>query len=343
MNQPLVSVIVPLYNSEKFVNNLIESIKTQRYSNWELILIDDNSTDSTYNLSYKYISSKIHLFRNNGKGVSAARNMGIKKANGDFIAFIDSDDRVDNLYLSSLVSDAIAHKTDITFQGYTEITAHNKKKVQFPWLGISDHEYIINKIIPTLVFPVKNEVCPMMPVWRTLIKRQIILENNLQFDPKIKSSEDFQFLLRLLFKCKQIFGSDEKHYSYFRRASSLMNIYDESLLEDSLYTYKVFINTLKENHVFNKLKRRYESNRFTMYSICISNIAKGNINRKEKIQLLKKVRNTLIKDDYLDISITKLYNPFVVKVGVFLLKMNMLSIDLWIYGLKERIRLNSLN
>lgn len=343
MSQPLVSVIVPLHNSEKFVNNLIESIKIQRYSNWELILIDDNSVDSTYNLSYKYISSKIHLFKNEGKGVSAARNMGIRKANGDFIAFIDSDDQVDNLYLSSLVSDAITYKTDITFQGYIEITAHNKKKVQFPWLGISDHEYIVNKIIPTLVFPVKNEVCPMMPVWRTLIKRKIILENNLQFDPKINSSEDFQFLLQLLFKCNRIFGSSEKHYSYFRRASSLMNAYDENMLENGLYIHSFFVNTLKKNHVLKKLKRRYESNRLSMYSICISNIAKGNINKQEKIKQLKKVRIALIKDSYLDMSITKLYNPFLVKVGVFLLKMNMLSVDLWIYGFKEKIRLNSLN
>lgn len=53
MNQPLVSVVVPLHNSEKFINNLIESIKAQKYSNWELILIDDNSTDSTYDLAYK--------------------------------------------------------------------------------------------------------------------------------------------------------------------------------------------------------------------------------------------------------------------------------------------------
>lgn len=343
MNQPLVSVIVPLYNSEKFVNDLIESIKAQIYSNWELILIDDNSIDSTYSLSCKHISSKIHLFRNDGKGVSAARNMGIKKANGDFIAFIDSDDRVDNLYLNSLVNDAVTHKADITFQGYTEITAHNKKNISFPWSGISDHKYIVNKIIPTLVFPVKNEICPMMPVWRTLIKRKIILENNLQFNQQINSSEDFQFLLQLLFKCKRIFGSSENHYSYFRRASSLMNAYDKNMLENGLYLHNFFVNTLKKNHVFKKLKRRYESNRLSMYSICISNIAKGNINKREKIKQLKKVRITLVKDSYLDMSITKLYNPFLVKVGVFLLQMNMLSIDLWIYGLKERIRLNSLN
>lgn len=343
MNQPLVSVIVPLYNSEKFVDNLIRSIKTQVYSNWELILIDDNSIDSTYNICCKNISSKIHLFRNDGKGVSAARNMGIKKAKGDFIAFIDSDDQVDNLYLNSLVNDTITHKTDITFQGYTEITVHDKKKIQFPWLGISDHDYIIDKIIPTLVFPVKNEFCPMMPVWRTLIKRKIILENNLRFDPKISNSEDFQFLLQLLFKCERIFGSSEKHYSYFRRSSSLMNIYKENRFEDELYIHKVFISTLRKNHVFARLRKRYESNRLSMYSICISNIAKENINWKEKIKQLKKLRIALIKDDYLDISVTNLYNPFLVKIGIFLLKINMLSIDLWIYCIKERIRLNSLN
>lgn len=343
MNQPLVSVVVPLHNSEKFINNLIESIKAQKYSNWELILIDDNSTDSTYDLAYKYISSKIHLFRNNGKGVSAARNTGIEKAKGDFIAFIDSDDQVDNLYLSSLINDAIANKADITFQGYTEITAHNKKNIQFPWLGISNHEYIINKIIPTLVFPKKNEVCPMMPVWRTLIKRKIVLDNNLQFDSKINNSEDFEFLLQLLFKCKRIFGSSETHYSYYRRASSLMNAYDNNFLENNLYTHRVFINTLRKNNVFKKLNKRYESNRLSMYSMCISNVSKGKMSREEKIKQLKKIRTYLIKDSYLDIPIIKLYNPFFVKVGILLLKINMLYIDLWVYGLKEKLRLNSLN
>lgn len=182
-----------------------------------------------------------------------------------------------------------------------------------------------------------------MPVWRTLIKRKIVLDNNLQFDSKINNSEDFEFLLQLLFKCKRIFGSRETHYSYYRRASSLMNAYHNNFLENYLYTHRVFINTLRKNNVFKKLNKRYESNRLSMYSMCISNVSKGKMSREEKIKQLKKIRTYLIKDSYLDIPIIKLYNPFFVKVGILLLKINMLYIDLWVYGLKEKLRLNSLN
>ena len=80
-----------------------------------------------------------------------------------------------------------------------------------------------------------------------------------------------------------------------------------------------------------------------MYSMCISNVSKGKMNREEKIKQLKKIRTYLIKDSYLDIPIIKLYNSFYAKVGILLLKINMLYIDLWVYGLKEKLRLNSLN
>lgn len=343
MDNPLVSIIVPLYNSEQFVQQLVESVKKQKYSNWELIIIDDHSDDSTFKLASKFQNSRIHIFENNHKGVSSARNKGLELAKGTYIAFIDGDDIIDSYYIDSLVNDAIKSKADVVFQCYDEIVADTRKKMIFPWLGLSNQQTIYSKIVPTLVFPVGDEVCPWMPVWRTLIKRKIIVENHLFFDEKIAVGEDYQFLLKLLLSCNTMYGSDEDHYGYYRRAGSAMNSVRKNLIDEGLYTHAVFINTLKANNIYDSVKKRYISNRAAMYSHSISNIARDSDDTKTQILNLKKIRSYFLNDKIIDIPIRKLYNPLHIKIGLLLLKINCLWLVLFIYKTKEKKRIRALN
>lgn len=106
-SQPLVSVIIPVYNQAAFILDAINSIKQQIWKNWELIIINDGSTDSLEN-TLKKLDFQYHYHRQKNQGVSSARNVGIKKAKGEFIAFLDADDRWTTNHLDDLLNQFFA-------------------------------------------------------------------------------------------------------------------------------------------------------------------------------------------------------------------------------------------
>lgn len=128
MKEPLVSVIIPCYNSEKYVEKSIRSAINQNYSNIEIIVIDDCSIDRTYNIVKSIDSNKIKLLRNNvNKGVSYSRNFGISIAKGEWIAFLDSDDYWDKNKISLQMENAINQKASFVFCSTAYINEHDMK------------------------------------------------------------------------------------------------------------------------------------------------------------------------------------------------------------------------
>ena len=105
MNEPLISVIVPVYNVEKYLPQCLDSIKNQTYTNLEIILVDDGSTDSSESICEDYAKSdsRIKLYHKENGGLSDARNYGIERASGQYFTFIDSDDYITKDYVSYLL------------------------------------------------------------------------------------------------------------------------------------------------------------------------------------------------------------------------------------------------
>lgn len=101
-NNPKLSIIIPIYNAEQFIRRCIDSILEQTYTDFELLLIDDGSTDDSSRICdvYSENDSRIKVFHKKNGGVSSARNVGLDNANGEWIVFIDSDDAINNQYLS---------------------------------------------------------------------------------------------------------------------------------------------------------------------------------------------------------------------------------------------------
>ena len=104
MNNPKISVIVPVYNVEKYLHKCIDSILVQTFTDFELLLIDDGSTDKSGDICDEYAvkDARVRVFHTENRGVSAARNHGLREASGDWICFVDSDDWVENCYLEYL-------------------------------------------------------------------------------------------------------------------------------------------------------------------------------------------------------------------------------------------------
>ena len=109
----MISVIVPAYNSENYISRCIDSILAQNYCNWELIAVDDGSSDRTFSILMKYAESdrRVHVIHQENQGPGIARNAGIAAANGDYIVFVDSDDYIENSYFQFLSE----HNEDVVF------------------------------------------------------------------------------------------------------------------------------------------------------------------------------------------------------------------------------------
>ena len=124
-----VSIIVPIYNSEKYISACIESILHQTYKDFELLLIDDGSTDNTNNIIKKYKDSRIKIYRQENKGTGAARNLGMKHANGNYLTFVDSDDAIEQRYLEIMLNACKNNNADIVSCVYMKNDKEPKTKI----------------------------------------------------------------------------------------------------------------------------------------------------------------------------------------------------------------------
>lgn len=136
MNRPLISIIIPVYNAEKFIEDTINTVINQTYDNYEIILIDDCSTDNSVNIINKYLTSNIKLYKNKENiGVGLTRNVGIKHSKGDYIAFLDADDLWDKEKLEKQFKFMRNNNYVFTYTGYVFSNALGEptgKKIYVP-------------------------------------------------------------------------------------------------------------------------------------------------------------------------------------------------------------------
>ncbi len=226
MENPKISIIVPVYNAEKYLRKCIDSIIAQTYKNYELILVDDGSTDSCPEIcdEYKKIDSRIIVFHKINEGVSSARNLGLENARGSYITFIDSDDYVTPIYLEYLVQETT---DDYVVSGYY---LQNKN---FTWDEHQQKSLKINmdeiKSLPDLI----NNVSTGM-IWGRRYKTDIIRKNNLRFEIGMRRGEDVLFNINYLLFCTSITVLPKANYYYCFNASSATNVFEPQLFEWSM-------------------------------------------------------------------------------------------------------------
>lgn len=128
-----ISVIVPVYNVEKYLSRCIDSILSQTFTDFELLLVDDGSTDKSGEICDEYAKTdaRIKVFHTENRGVSAARNLGIKEASADWISFVDSDDWVEDKYLSDLYGEGFSHDECIVCQSVFMENESSPEKIKF--------------------------------------------------------------------------------------------------------------------------------------------------------------------------------------------------------------------
>jgi glycosyltransferase involved in cell wall biosynthesis len=193
--KPKISVVIPVYNGENTLEKCLDSIIDQNYSNFEIIVINNNSTDKTPEIINRY-GDKIHSFVETKKGRAKARNLGVKKANGDLIAMIDSDCIAPNDWLESISEPIIENDEKIIMGGeesvYKNYYSNNIQKANEKIIEINrEGNYIKHLDTKNIIF--KKE----------------IFENN-EFDSKINNCEDFDFFIQIKDKYKILYLPDVK-------------------------------------------------------------------------------------------------------------------------------------
>ena len=214
---PKISVIIPVYNVEMYLDRCIKSVVGQTYRNIEIILVDDGSSDKSGSMCEEWAEkdSRIRVIHKENGGLSDARNAGLAIATGEYISFIDSDDSVSKHFLEYMLKTIIDTNSDLVECGRTDIYDDIEIYNEEVFSQHKIHSYDINKAMELLV---DNNII-YQTVWDKLYKREVI--TGISFK-KNKLHEDEFFTWRVILQCKRVTKIEVPLYNYYHRDGSIM-------------------------------------------------------------------------------------------------------------------------
>ena len=256
-NNPVVSIIVPVYNVEAYIEECLDSIVNQTYQQLEIIVVDDGSTDASSHLVKKYLADNRILFiEQENQGLSGARNSGLKVATGKYVLFVDSDDYIRVNMLTELVSRIEESQADLVrFNGSAFVDGMEK---------VVDHDYydfshrLEEKHIYREDSFQANRRTFVSPVYLYLVKRSILTEHNLLFREDI-IHEDELFTPQLFLAIQTMIYVNAAYYYRRYRENSIMTIQSTAQLQRSFDSYlKIFkeLEALYQSEVYNKEQKK---------------------------------------------------------------------------------------
>lgn len=292
LDKPKISIIVPIFNVEFYLERCINSILNQQFIDFELILVNDGSIDNSLKVCRKYekIDRRIRVIDKENGGVSSARNLGIKLARGEFISFIDADDKILPNYFTTFYNMARKENCDVIVAGYKlsncdkEIIPNFKKNTV---LSGSDFILTNNKVHTC------NDLC--FP-WRYFYRLNIINKNNIRFDENISIGEDTVFNMEVILKSNRVMGIDQVVYQYtIDNPDSAMRAKYKPKLESSLVLqYEKRYQLSKEFNLINNSD--YSSDMANYYIKNILNMIINNIKSSSSENKHKDIRRIINHD-----------------------------------------------
>lgn len=259
MSNQLVSVIIPVYNSEKYLERCVNSVIEQSYRYLEIILIDDGSTDSSIDICRKYqsIDSRVRVLKKENEGVSKARNIGINLARGDFICFVDSDDYIVSTMIMNMLAAMENNSADLVVCSFYDVTdkgiQRNVKAKEGICKGAEIDQWLLSD-----PFSYYTGV-----LWNKLYKRKLINSKKLQFKEGTHLGEDFIFNLQYLVECKRVIFVPEYLY-YYNQTNEESLTRNQKLLSIRIEERNVLFSYYKQYFIEKQINKKYskEINRY---------------------------------------------------------------------------------
>lgn len=314
--EPLISIIVPIYNVELYLDECIESIINQTYSNLEIILIDDGSVDNSGKICDKYAKKdkRIRVIHKKNSGVSDSRNYGIKISNGQYIAFIDSDDYVENNYIEVLYTSILDYNADISIVGYNKV--YNSK---FEKIELSDKKTLLSSeefLIKLLNVQTSYGFCHMK-----LYKKSIL--SNVLFLTNLKVGEDALFNMEICKNIKSVVINEDVLYNYRFHSNSVVRKYDPQYVDKYQTAMEKTSEYINKNYKNNAEIKKNLSNYIAYHLLLICVNYCFNPNNTNKYKSLKSVckinlfKEAIKNSNYDDLSLSRKISLFTLKYKLY--------------------------
>lgn len=295
MKKPEITIIVPVYNVEQSLSRCIDSILTQTFVDFELLLINDGSKDNSGKIcdDYSHKDNRIKVFHKENNGVSSARNLGLKHAKGTYIAFIDSDDWVKDSYLDELYK-ASTDNSDLVVGSYTQFDENGNYYIR----EYTSRTYNLSKSVDIKQIEQSStiSICLFFHPWRKLFKTNIIREHNILFDESIFISEDTIFIMKYVCYCENIRIISNTSYMYYLPTSSNKYLMDLKDLDKHMELFEKCEETFYSNQGYHldALKQLIFYIFFNNFMTYI--VSKGSTYFMENITEYKNKKNHCIND-----------------------------------------------
>lgn len=245
-NIPKVTIVIPVYKVGKYIENSMKSVINQRFTDFEVILVDNNTPDDSIEIAEKVLAGTNIYYRvvkQTIQGLPAARNKGIEEANGEWIVSIDPDDTISPCFLEELYFYANESKLPVVFGEYDEVEEkglflfpEEEKKDAFEVL---DREYALNKLL--------TRELPLM-VSNMFFKKSFFIEHGFQFDQGVILGADLMLVWRILLNLEKIGHLNKKLYNHFFRSDSLITAPSSKKIETNLAGYRRTCDYVAKNY-----------------------------------------------------------------------------------------------
>ena len=317
MKEPLISIVVPVYNVQEYLSKCIESILNQTMKDFELILINDGSKDKSSEICDKYLlkDSRIKVIHKENEGVSIARNTGINVSRGKYIVFADSDDYVDKNWCLEMYKAVINNNKNMIMTG---ITIYNTRNNIINNLNLNSNTDIsrIKKKDFFILYKKQLINSPCNKIYIT----EIIKYNNVRFKENLKLGEDLLFNLEYLkFMDEDIIILNKLLYNYILRdKESLDNRYYEDLFQIYNMLYRELYSFMV---LFNTDIKTYEVSFYSSYFFMLMRVLQNTFNKENKASFSRKINlnSKILRSKEFKMCIEKINRNDYSKIHLFIL------------------------
>lgn len=312
----VVSIIVPIYNSEKYLSRCINSILSQKYSDIEVILVNDGSQDGSALIceNYSTVDDRVIVINQENKGLGGARNSGLKIAKGTYIAFIDADDSIDYEMVGDFVTIATQEYPDVICSNLMVYEDGNIKynlvRNEIEYGTTLSKEAIKNNFLQ----PYYGSFMGIIPSACTkMYKKSFLIENNLFFDEILRRAQDYWFNFDAFKNAKTVYAIDKAYYHYYKNVGSMIRSYRSNVFEMYVANRRRLIVENKElNLIINwpVLNLRFFDDANEYILLCIK--AKGFI--KSYDVTLNILKNEEFQNVYLKVAHSRMHTRIIKKL-----------------------------
>lgn len=297
---PSISIIIPAYNASCDIVHCIDALKGQCFVDFEAIIIDDGSKDDTYEKCKRLIAedSRFTIIHQDNKGVSAARNRGIKAAKGQYLGFVDVDDVVLDNYLSNFMNILEKFDSDLVMQSYQVVSDTNKYNKTLP-----DSTYSLPDNYNTLFSDI--EILGYCAPFCKLFKRTVLEKMDNFFNVTVSCGEDYDFLIRYLNSCKSVCCSSVVTYLYKIHSGSLSRRTHSYMTEWSSFQafYKTSMDFKQQYHFPQVVSQMNKNVAYFVVGRLWPSLSHGRMMRQERMAAFRNMTEDQIK------IVQKYYNP----------------------------------